>query len=195
MTTGIPHHPPARRAPDSYTTHDLLAPPDIPAHVELIDGCLLSQGRQTAFHSLVIDLLRVGLCRTVPPGLTARCRMTVVIDKRNAPEPDLVIVQAAAARSRDQPSFHARDVLLAVEVVLPQSQALDRDTKPRKYADAGIPHFWRVENDGPGRYPVVHVFGLDPATRTYHPVGTFREQLELDAPFGISIDLTEIDRL
>ena len=53
----------------------------------------------------------------------------------------------------------AEDVLLAVEVVPEESEERDRDAKPRKYAAAGIPHFWRVESCE-GR-PVVHVYELD----------------------------------
>lgn len=34
----------------------------------------------------------------------------------------------------------------AIEVVSPDSIGRDRETKPVKYARAGIPHCWRVEN-------------------------------------------------
>jgi Uma2 family endonuclease len=49
------------------------------------------------------------------------------------------------------------DVLLAIEIVSPGSAELDRHLKPVEYARAGIPHFWRVERDGPA---TVHTFGL-----------------------------------
>jgi Uma2 family endonuclease len=49
------------------------------------------------------------------------------------------------------------EVLLAIEIVSPGSAGLDRHLKPVEYARAGIPHFWRVERDGPA---TVHRFGL-----------------------------------
>lgn len=85
-------------------------------------------------------------------------------------------------------------MLLAVEVVSPVSEARDRDTKPRKYAAAGIPHFWRVEMAGADDHPVVYAFELAPEARAYHLVGTFRQRVTLGAPFPLDIDLTAIDR-
>jgi hypothetical protein len=34
---------------------------------------------------------------------------------------------------------------------------IDRYLKPREYARSAMPHFWRVERDGPA---TVHLFGL-----------------------------------
>ncbi len=82
----------------------------------------------------------------------------------------------------------AGDVLPAVEVVSRESQERDRDTKPRKYAAAGIPHFWRVESDDEGR-PVAYVHELDPATRAYGLTGSYHKQLTADRPFPVEIDL------
>ena len=81
----------------------------------------------------------------------------------------------------------AEDVLLAVEVVPEESEERDRDAKPRKYAAAGIPHFWRVESDE-GR-PVVHVYELDPATGGYGVAGIHHKVLKLDRPFAVEVDL------
>jgi hypothetical protein len=63
--------------------------------------------------------------------------------------------------------------------------------KPRKYAQAGIPHYWRVEeNQG---LPVVYVCELDPATQSYGLTGIFHDKLELTVPFPLDIDLTAIN--
>ncbi|OKI09968.1 hypothetical protein A6A06_04940 [Streptomyces sp. CB02923] len=200
MTTGTPRHSPGSQGspvppPDGYTVHDLLSPPDIPAHVELLDGWLSSDGPHERFHGIMTDLLVQSLRGTVPPHLKVQSRMTVVIDERNAPEPDITIVRAAAVRGGDQLYFPVRDVLLAVEVVSPRSAARDRDTKPRKYADAGVPYFWRVGREGVDDAPVVHAYALDARTRSYRLVGTFHDEVKLDAPFALSIDLTALDRL
>jgi hypothetical protein len=64
--------------------------------------------------------------------------------------------------------------------------------KPRKYATAGIPHYWRVEqNDG---LPVVYVYELDPVTKSYVPMGIFHNRLKPTVPFPVDIDLTAVDR-
>ncbi len=194
MTAETEHHWPVPPQ-DGYTVDDLLTLPDLPPHTELLDGSLIFVSPQRYFHSIVIDLLVSGLRRTVPPELKVVREMTVAIDKRNGPEPDIAVVRAVAARSRTQTQFQARDVMLAVEVVSPESEARDRDTKPHKYAGAGIPHFWRVEMSGIDDRPTVHVFELNKEDRTYHPVAVHHERLKLTTPFDIDIDLAEIDNL
>lgn len=194
MTAEIAHPWPVPPQ-DGYTVDDLLTLPDLPPHTELIDGSLVFVSPQRNFHSTVIDLLVNGLRRTVPPELRVRREMTVVIDKRNGPEPDVSVVRATSVRSPKQTYYQVRDVLLAVEVVSPDSESRDHDTKPHKYAAAGIPYFWRVEMAGVDDHPVVHVFELDKETREYTPTGTYRHTLKLSVPFDIDIDLADIDNL
>ncbi|QKV94391.1 Uma2 family endonuclease [Streptomyces sp. NA02950] len=180
---------------DGYTVDDLMSLPDLPPHTELIDGSLVFVSPQRDFHSVVIDLLVSGLRRTVPAELRVRREMTVVIDKRNGPEPDISVVRAEAVRSGEQTYYQVSDVMLAVEVVSPESEARDHDTKPHKYANAGIPHFWRVERTNTDARPVVHVFHLDPETRTYRPTSVHHDRLKLSVPFTVDIDLADIDNL
>ncbi|WP_246102940.1 Uma2 family endonuclease [Streptomyces piniterrae] len=194
MTAEIAHHWPVPPQ-DGYTVDDLLTLPDLPPHTELIDGSLVFVSPQRIFHSMAIDLLVNGLRRTVPPGQKVMREMTVVIDRHNAPEPDVLVVRAASVRSREQTYFQVRDVLLAIEVVSPDSVSRDTDTKPHKYAKAGIPFFWRVEMTSADELPLVHVFELDKISHTYESMGTFHSRLKLSAPFDIDIDLTAIDEL
>ncbi|WP_245649705.1 hypothetical protein [Nocardia shimofusensis] len=67
----------------------------------------------------------------------------------------------------------------------------DRETEPLKYANAGIPHFWRVERGADDRV-VVYAYELDPATNRYVPVGIFHDRVRISAPFPIDIDLTAL---
>ncbi|KPC66181.1 Uma2 family endonuclease [Streptomyces chattanoogensis] len=194
MTAETAHHWPVPPQ-DGYTVDDLLTLPDLPPHTELIDGSLVFVSPQRIFHSDTIDLLVSGLRHTVPPELKVKREITVVIDRRNGPEPDVSVVRAAAVRSRTQTHFQVRDVMLACEVVSPESEARDRDTKPHKYANAGIPYFWRIEMGGADDHPVVHVFELDAEARVYVPTGTYRNRLKLSVPYDIDIDLTAIDEL
>jgi len=179
---------------DGYTVDDLFTLPDLPPHTELIDGSLVFVSAQRDFRSVVIDLLVSELRRTAPDELKVRREMTVVIDRRNGPEPDISVVRAEARKSREQTYYRAADVLLAIEVVSPDSEARDRDSKPHKYAAAGIPHFWLVDMAGQDKHPVVQVYELGEATGTYALTGIYHDHVKITVPYGIDIDLTTFDR-
>ncbi len=182
-----------RPPPAGFTADDLDRLPGLPPHTELIDGSLVFVSPQTAFHLLIMGLLETGLRRCAPDTVRVRREMTVTLDDRQRPEPDVLVIDADAARGLDQTTYQAADVILAVEVVSPDSERRDRERKPQLYAQAGIQHFWRVENVA-GR-PAVYVYELDPATRAYALTGIHHDRLALTVPFDIDIDLTELDKL
>ncbi|MFI5740253.1 Uma2 family endonuclease [Streptomyces anulatus] len=175
---------------DGYTVDDLFTLPDLPPHTELIDGSLVFVSPQRDFHSTMIDLLVTGLRSTAPPEVKVRREMTVVLDRRNAPEPDVSVVRTEAVTGLDVTRYQAADVLLAVEVVSPDSEARDREAKPHKYATAGIPHFWLVEMTGTDQHPVVRVYELDPATKAYALTGIHHDRLKTGVPFPVDIDVS-----
>ncbi|MFE2186801.1 Uma2 family endonuclease [Streptomyces sp. NPDC059455] len=183
--------------PDGFTADDLDRIPELPRHTELIDGGLVFAGPQRAFHSLVVSLLNTALRHWVPKSLRVCRDMTVTLDRRNRPEPDLSVLRAEAVSAEGhETGYEAADVVLVVEAVSPDSEARDRKRKPQLYAEAGIPPFWLVEQ-GEGRRPVVQVFELNTVTRAYVPTGIYHERIKLPVPFtiDIDIDLTEIDQL
>ncbi|MFJ8947333.1 Uma2 family endonuclease [Streptomyces sp. NPDC102395] len=180
---------------DGYTVDDLLTLPDLPPHTELIDGSLVLVSPQRWFHSTAIDLLVTGLRRTLPPDLKVAREMTVVLDRRNGPEPDISVIKAAARKGPDQTYFEAEDVILAVEVISPESEARDRLTKTHKYAAAGIRYYWLVEMTGSNRHPAIEVFELSDDTGSYRQTGSYGDRIKVDQPYLIDIDLTEIDNL
>ncbi|WDG33617.1 Uma2 family endonuclease [Streptomyces sp. CA-278952] len=175
---------------DGYTVDDLFTLPDLPPHTELIDGSLVFVSPQRDFHSTMIDLLVTGLRSTAPPEVRVRREMTVVLDRRNAPEPDVSVVRTEAITGLDVTRYQAADVLLAVEVVSPDSEARDREAKPHKYATAGIPHFWLVEMVGTDQHPVVRVYELDPVTKAYALTGIHHDRLKTGVPFPVDIDVS-----
>lgn len=181
--------------PGGFTADDLDRIPDLPPHTELIDGSLVFVSPQKYFHSLAVDLLISALRQAAPKSLRVCREMTIALDNRNRPEPDVSVLLAEAVTAEaHETGFQAADVVLAVEVVSPESQERDRKRKPQLYAEAGIPHFWLVEQ-GEVRRPVVQVFELSTVTRTYVPTGIHHDRLKLPVPFTVDIDLTEIDRL
>ncbi|MFD4527524.1 Uma2 family endonuclease [Streptomyces sp. NPDC058470] len=176
---------------DGYTVDDLFTLPGLPPHTELIDGSLVFVSPQRDFHSTMIDLLVAGLRRTVRGRpLKVRREMTVILDQRNGPEPDVSVVRSEAVTGLEQTRFQAEDVVLAVEVVSPDSEARDRNAKPQKYAAAGIPHFWLVEMSEGNQHPVVRTYEIDPVSKTYAITGIHHEKLELSVPYDIDIDIT-----
>ncbi|EFL22994.1 conserved hypothetical protein [Streptomyces himastatinicus ATCC 53653] len=181
--------------PGGFTADDLDRIPDLPPHTELIDGSLVFVSPQKYFHSLAVDLLVSSLRALAPKSLRVCREMSVALNKRNRPEPDIMILRAEAVTAEaDETGYQAADVVLAVEVVSPESEDRDRERKPQLYAKAGIRHFWRVEK-GEGRRPVVYVYELDPATGAYGASGIYHDRLKLSVPFTVDIDLTEIDQL
>ncbi|MBJ7904898.1 Uma2 family endonuclease [Streptomyces sp. DSM 110735] len=178
---------------DGFTVDDLLTMPGLPPHIQLIDGTLVLARPQSTYHSVGVDLLVSGLRADRPDEYKVSRQMTVILDEHNGLEPDVIVTWADALSGRAQVSFLAKDVLLAVEVVSPDSESRDRTTKPQKYAAAGIPNFWRVEATN-GK-PVVHVYELDPLTRSYVHMGMHRDQIKVDKPYLIGIDLTAVDQL
>ncbi|MGY1579687.1 Uma2 family endonuclease [Streptomyces sp. MN13] len=180
---------------DGYTVDDLFTLPDLPPHTELIDGSLVFVSPQRRFHGNALDLLVWGMRRTLPAELAVSREMTVVLDERNGPEPDISVIRREAITGPDQTSYRASHVLLAVEVVSPDSESRDRTTKPQKYAAAGIENYWRVEKNGTDGRPVIHVYELDQLTKAYVHTGMHRDRIKVDKPYAIDIDLTEIDTL
>jgi Uma2 family endonuclease len=179
--------------PQGFVAEDLDHIPDLPAHTELIDGSLVFVSPQRDFHTSALYLLQVNLCQAAPEGFRIRREMSVKLGPRQRPEPDLIALGPNAAIHADATFYEAEDVILAIEVVSPESEERDRHRKPVLYAEAGIPHFWRVESDS-GR-PVVYVHELDPPTATYVPTGIYHDRLKVTVPFDIDLDLSEIDRL
>lgn len=173
-----------------WTADGLDRLPNLPPHTQLIDACLVFPCRQSVFHTRTMSFFGRLLDSSAPSGLEVICRFAMDIDQQNRPEPDVIVARGEALVSFDQTSLPAAAVVLAVEVVMPDSASRDRETKPLKYARAGIPHYWRVENEK-GR-AAVHAFELEPTTGTYTSVGIFRERMKVDVPFPVDLDLTQI---
>jgi Uma2 family endonuclease len=174
---------------EGWYADDLDHLPEAPRHTELIDGALVfMMSPQRAWHARLVTALVLSLTEQAPAGIEVEREMTIRLDERNRPEPDLLVTTAPYAADR---TFCVPDtVLLVVEVVSPESAHRDRIVKLRKYAEAGIANYWRVEEEDES--PVVHTYELDGPTRSYAPAGIHRHELRSATPFPIKLDL---DRL
>ena len=88
--------------------------------------------------------------------------------------------------------YPAADVRLVVEITSPGNLATDRAIKPQLYAQAGIPHYLRIELQR--GEPTALVFAL----QSERCVETARfapgETAHLHEPFPVSFDLTALIR-
>ncbi|HEX6357164.1 Uma2 family endonuclease [Actinophytocola sp.] len=174
---------------EGWFAEDLDRLPEAPRHTELIDGALVFVvSPQRVWHARVATALTNVLTALAPDGTEVDREVTIRLDDRNRPEPDIIATTAPVDGSRTW--FSPMDVVLVVEVTSPESEHRDRTVKLRKYAEAGIKHYWLVEEEN--NRPVAHVYELDEPTTTYAPVGIVRGKLELSVPFPITIDLDSL---
>lgn len=175
--------------PEGWYADDLDQLPEAPRHTELIDGALVfMMSPQRSWHGRLVTALVLALTEQAPAGIEVEREMTIRLDERNRPEPDLLVTTAPYDPNR---TFYTPDkILLVVEVVSPESAHRDRTVKLRKYAEAGIANYWRVEEEHEA--PVVHTYELDEPTQSYAPTGIYRHELRSPTPFAIKLDL---DRL
>ncbi|PRH80679.1 Uma2 family endonuclease [Streptomyces solincola] len=98
--------------------------------------------------------------------------------------PDLVVADAGAT-AEDGVSVDADGVQLVIELVSPGNRTVDRKFKPMLYAEAAIPHFWRVDFD-PACMLVA--YGLDGGRYIERTTALPGTTTRLDAPFLFEID-------
>lgn len=179
---------------DGYSSDAFLALQDLPPHTQLIDGSLVFMAAQRDIHGLLIDVVTQALRSAAPDEFRVRREMPVVLSETTTVEPDVSVVHASSVRSADQTSYRPTDLVLAIEVASPSSLERDRDTKPHKYARAGIPYYWRIERKDVGRL-VAYTFELDGDLGSYRPTGTYVNTVTVEQPYPIDLDLSAAESL
>ncbi|WP_328927442.1 Uma2 family endonuclease [Streptomyces sp. NBC_00190] len=174
---------------EGWFAEDLDRLPQAPRHTELIDGALVfMMSPQRSWHGRLVTNLTVALMAQAPDGIEVEREMTIRLDARNRPEPGLLLTTAPYDANRTW--YAPNDVPLVIEVVSPGSAHRDRTVKLRKYAEAGIPHYWCIDDEDGA--PVVHAYELDEPTGAYAPAGIFRGSLQRPVPFEINLDLDKL---
>lgn len=177
----------------SWSLADLPALPEGRQRYEIIDGCLLVTPPPPARHqSIVLRLIRL-LHKAAQDGMVPLDGVSVALRGGPTPRvlvPDLVVARPEAVRS-GRTVFEPADLLLAVEIVAPSSESIDRLTKPSLYAEAGIDAFWRVEPDDPhGPIIVSHLL----AAGAYRVEATVRgeQRRVINKPFTMRLCPAEL---
>ncbi|MET7649232.1 Uma2 family endonuclease [Streptomyces sp. NPDC005426] len=98
--------------------------------------------------------------------------------------PDIVVADAGATVD-DGVSIEADAVQLVVELVSPGNKTMDRKFKPMLYAEAAIPHYWRLEFDPAPRLIISELENGRYVEATTALAGAVTS---VDAPFPFEID-------
>lgn len=182
---------PMRQQRADYTLADLLALPDDAPRVELVDGVILVTPSPTLGHQDISFLLCRWLHAHAPDHLRAAQAVGVALNANTSRQPDVLLRRVGVPSDRSL--LRPEDVVLAVEVVSPGTRRIDRFAKPGEYAAAGIPFYWRIEQDP------VHVYAyrigdrIGPGgERQYELVTESAELVELTEPFEIKLAVREI---
>jgi Uma2 family endonuclease len=130
---------------DAWTTFDLDDMPEDGRRRELIDGVLHMPPTPSAHHQTLAMLLGARLHASCPRDFRVTQAVEVRLTTLRCLIPDVLVV-TPVARRKFMNIYHAQEVVLAVEIVSPTSLIVDRVTTPPLCAEAGIPHFWRVED-------------------------------------------------
>ena len=175
---------PIRQRKADHLLEDVLTLPGDAPRVELRDGVMLVVPSPSARHQILGNLLWMWLHQHAPEELLPLTAVGVAMGLQDSLEPDVLLLrQPVETRNH---FFLPAQVALAVEVVSPGTKRRDRLEKPAEYAAAGIPHFWRIEQDP------VHVFAYDLVGGAYQLAADSAEELVLHTPFEIRLPIRDI---
>ncbi|MGW3899047.1 Uma2 family endonuclease [Micromonospora profundi] len=182
---------PMRQQRADYTVEDLLDLPDDAPRVELVDGVIQVTPSPTLGHQDISFLVRRWLQAHAPSNLRVAQAVGVGLGFNTSRHPDVLLYRAGVPS--DQSMLRSEDVVLAVEIVSPGTRRIDRFAKPGEYAAAGIPFYWRIEQDP------LHVYAyrigdrVGPGgERQYELAADGADVIELTEPFEIKLPINEI---
>jgi len=166
-------------APDGpWTEPDLHLFPQDGHRYEIVDGSLHVTPPHDGPHESIVRALVTTLRGAAPQGWWVCARLGI------AAGPSHLVPDVTVLRPESSGAVWAdpADVALVIEVEGPESSRYDRLLKPSLYAEAGIPHFWRV-SDG----PTLHTHDLTADgynhTRTVEPP----ELVKLAEPYPLRV--------
>ncbi|SDN46656.1 Uma2 family endonuclease [Allokutzneria albata] len=178
--------------PDGWTLADVQALPE-DCRVEVLDGALIVNPLPLPVRQRIIRRLSAALEPQLAEGWQLEIDIDVMLaeDPLDYLSPDVVVFDAAIPLTTRPIPGNA--ILLAVEVVSRGSRREDRGSKPLAYAEAGIPHFWRIESPASGALAITaHTFELDEGSGEYRETGAHHPRLATTLVTPVDIDLTAL---
>jgi Uma2 family endonuclease len=174
---------PVRQRLADFKLEDVLDLPEDAPRVELLDGVMNVVPSPAADHQDIANLLWYWLRANAPAEYRAVAAVGIRLDDRNAREPDVLLLRRPVESSH---YYEPYQVVVAVEVVSPGTRKRDRLQKPAEYADAGIPYYWRVEQNP------VHVYAYGLRDGAYKLLADSDTTLKVDEPFPINLPIQAI---
>ena len=171
-----------------WTVDDLASlPQDL--RYELIDGRLILPS-PTMFHQVICCELSTMLRPNCPPGYRPVIDISLEVDRRNEPRPDVVVARLAYGMRSPVPIDGA---LLVVEVVSPTSHFRDMHAKVKLFARAGVGSYWVVDPTFDGGVVLTEFrVGED---GHYETVASTNKVFTTDVPYPIEIDVPALTEL
>ncbi|MBY8888007.1 Uma2 family endonuclease [Streptomyces sp. PTM05] len=186
MTVAIDHTGP-------WTVADVLAlPEDRTIRYELLGESLVMSPAPGVRHQRASFRLHVALdvaARAAGAPVEVLEGVNVVLPS-GLVVPDLVVADAGATAD-DPVTVDVEAVRLVVELVSPGNSTMDRKVKPMLYAEAAIPHFWRLEFDPA---PMLAIYELESGQYVQRTTALAGATTHLDTPFPIAIDPAGLSR-
>ncbi|MGC4867164.1 Uma2 family endonuclease [Micromonospora sp. DT53] len=164
-----------------WTVDDLgELPKNLP--YELINGRLIVPSPTAVHQEFCVELL-LTLRVNCPPEYLVSIDLSMRVDRRNEPRPDVVVIRRKHAGRSPVP---VEDALLAAEVVSPTSTFRDMYDKAKVYAHAGVQSYWVVD---PLQERVTLTEYALGANREYEQVAHTEDLFVTERPWKVSVDL------
>jgi Uma2 family endonuclease len=155
--------------------------------LELLEGVIVAVSPQNRPHAYAIQRLNALLVRQLGARYAVLPQLPLTLGDQSEPEPDVAVVEATSAASRE---VHPSQALLVIEVA-EDSLRKDRLVKGPLYARHGVAEYWIVNL--PERCVEVHR-DPDVAARSYRSVSLARpgEVLECRSVPGLTLPIEDL---
>jgi Uma2 family endonuclease len=168
-----------------WTVDDLASlPKDL--RYELIDGRLLLPS-PTALHQDIGVRVLMALEVACPPDLMVVLDLSLKVDRRNEPRPDVLVIKPDHVNVTPLP---VHDAVLVVEVISAGSHFRDMYAKTKIYAAAGVEHYWVIDPLFEDGMVLTHFRRGD--SGEYELVTSTDGVFVTDVPYPVTVDLPEL---
>jgi Uma2 family endonuclease len=169
----------------AWTEEDIARQPEDGSKYEILDGSLFVTPPADEVHQGICNYQWKLLERDAPAGWRVRTDIGLKVGADRF-EPDIAVLRPGAPRGEvwtDGAHF-----ALVVEVESDSTRTNDKGNKMLKYAEAGIPSYWRIERSVAG--PVIHIYELPDAGGAYEHIATVRpgETFTVSQPFKVTAE-------